>query len=30
MGNGEWNSAINLEIRSFPVRDVYETTLYIR
>ena len=29
-GNGEWNSAINLEIRSFPVRDVLETTLYIR
>lgn len=29
-GNGEWNSAINLEIRSFPVRDVAETTLYIR
>ena len=29
-GNGEWNSAINLEIRNFPVRDVLETTLYIR
>ena len=29
-GNGEWNSAINLEIRSFPVRDVLEPTLYIR
>jgi len=30
MGNGEWNSAINLEIRSFPVRDVFETSLNIR
>lgn len=29
-GNGEWNSAINLEIRAFPVRDVAETSLYIR
>ena len=29
-GNGEWNSAINLEIRNVPVRDVLETTLYIR
>ncbi len=30
MGNGEWNSAIQLEVRSFPVRDVVETSLYIR
>ncbi len=29
-GGSEWNSAINLEIRGFPVRDVAETTLYIR
>lgn len=29
-GGGEWNSAINLEIRGFSVRDVLETTLYIR
>lgn len=29
-GNGEWNAAINLEIRGFPVRDVLETQLYIR
>ncbi|MFA5552561.1 MAG: DUF4384 domain-containing protein [Trueperaceae bacterium] len=29
-GGGEWNSAINLEIRNFPVRDVAETSLRIR
>ncbi len=29
-GTDGWNSAINLEIRSFPVRDVSETRLYIR
>lgn len=30
MGTDGWNSAINLEIRNFPVRDVRETRLYIR
>ncbi len=29
-GDSEWNSAITLEIRAFPIRDVTETTLYIR
>lgn len=29
-GGGEWNSAISLEIRGFPVRDVVETQLQIR
>lgn len=29
-GNAEWSTAINLELRNFPVRDFWETTLYIR
>jgi hypothetical protein len=29
-GDGEWTSAITLEIRAYPVRDVEETYLYIR
>lgn len=29
-GDDEWRSAVRLEIRSFPVRDVLQTTLRIR
>ncbi|HRN18948.1 MAG: DUF4384 domain-containing protein [Truepera sp.] len=29
-GAGEWTSAIQIEIRPYPVRDVVETSFYIR